>query len=111
MTFKTTSTWSRELSDKETLENFQKKIYLHNQNFQKKKRSKTRRFLKDELSIKKKNKRKRNKTKKKQRIPQAKESELDQNPINLSSISFISPRNSLLAKEPSFIPTPTDINC
>ena len=36
--------------------------------------------------------------------------EPDQNAINISCINLTSPQNSLLAKGPSFIPSPTDIN-
>ena len=65
---------------------------------------------KDAISIKKKNKRKRNRTNSKQRIALAKESGPDQNAINLSCLNLTSSQKSLLAKGPSFIPTPADIN-
>ena len=85
------------------------KIDLHSKNIQEK-RPKNRRFSKDAISVKKKNKRKRNKTNSKQRIALAKESGPDQNAINLSCLNLTSSQKSLLAKGPSFIPTPADIN-
>ena len=79
------------LSNKDTPENFQeiRQTYIAKNNQEK--RSKDRRFSKDELSVKKKNKRKRNKTKIKQRIALAKKSGPDQNAINLSCLNLTSP--------------------
>ena len=85
------------------------KIDLHSKDVQAK-QPKNRRFSKDAITAKKKNKPKRNKTNSKRRIALAKESGPDQNAINLSCLNLTSPRNLLLAKEPSFIPTPADIN-
>ena len=85
------------------------KIDLHSKNIQEK-RSKNRRFSRDEISVKKKNKRKGNKNNNKQRIALAKENGPDQNAIKLSCLNLTSSQKSLLAKGPSFIPTPADIN-
>ena len=46
----------------------------------------------------------------KERIRKAKEEGPDQNAINLSSKVLTTPQKSLLAKGPSFIPTPNDVN-
>ena len=66
------------------------KIDLHSKNIREK-QSKNRRFSKDEMSVEKKNKLKRNKTNKKRRIALTKESEPDQNVINLTCLNLISP--------------------
>ena len=85
------------------------KINLHSKSIQEK-RSKNRRFSKDEISVKKKNKRKINKTNNRQRIALAKEIGPDQNAMNLSCLNLALPQKSLLAKGSSFIPTHADIN-
>ena len=46
----------------------------------------------------------------KERIRKAKEEDPDQYAINLSSKVLTTPQKSVLAKSPSFIPTPNDIN-
>ena len=58
---------------------------------------------------KKREKRKRVKLSQKERIRKAKEEGPDQNTINLSSKVFTTPQKSVLAKVPSFIPTPNDV--
>ena len=66
------------------------KIDLHSKNIQEK-LSKNRCFSKDQMSVEKKNKLKRNKTNKKRRIALTKESEPDQNVINLTCLNLVSP--------------------
>ena len=115
--FKATCTWikkkmngiQRTVRQRHSRKRSRDKIDLHSKNIQEK-RLKNRRFSKDAISVKKKNKRKRNKTNGKRRVAIAKESGPDQNAINLSCLNLTSPRNLLLAKGPSFIPTPADIN-
>ena len=115
--FKTTCTWIKEKVDgiqrtvrqRDSRKLSRDKIDLHSKNIQEK-RSKNRSSSKDEISAKKKNKRKGNKNNNKQRIALAKETGPDQNAINLSCLNLTSPQKSLLAKGPSFIPTPADIN-
>ena len=115
--FETTSMWSKKKVDgiRRTVRQrrcrklSRDKMDLHRKNIQEK-QSKNRPFSKDELSVKKKNKRERNKTNNKQIMGLAKESGPDQNAINLSCLNLTSPQKLLLAKGPSFIPTPTDIN-
>ena len=115
--FKTTCAWikkkvngiQRTVRQRHSRKLSRDKIDLHSKNIQEK-RPKNRRFSKDAISVKKKNKRKRNKTNSKQRIALAKESGPDQNAINLSCLNLTSSQKSLLAKGPSFIPTPADIN-
>ena len=99
----------KELSEKDTPENFQgmRQTYIAKIL---KKRPKNRRFSKDAISVKMKNKRKRNKTNSKQKIALAKESGLNQNAMNLSCLKLTSSQKLFLAKRPSFIPTPADIN-
>ena len=114
--FKTMCTWNKKKMDgiqrtvreRHSQKLSRDKIPLHSKNIQEK-RSKNRRFSKEERSMKKKNKRKRNKTNKKQRIALAKESGLDQNAINLSCLNLTSPQKSLIVKGPSFISTTADI--
>ena len=115
--FKTTCRWikkkvngiQRTVRQRQSRKLSSDKIDLHSKNTQEK-RPKNRRFSKDAISVKKKNKRKRNKTNSKQRIALSKESRRDQNAINLSCLKSTLSQKSLLAKRPSFIPTPADIN-
>ena len=59
---------------------------------------------------KRKEKRKRYSSKKKQIIKEIEQNAPDQNAINLSNTVLSEEQKSLLKKDPSFVPTPTDIN-
>ena len=73
-------------------------------------RKRNRRFKKDVIVNKRKEKRKRYRSKKKQSIKEIKQNAPDQNAINLSNSVLSEEQKSLLKKGPSFVPTPTDIN-
>ena len=96
--FKTMCTWiKKKVNDTQRTvrqrhsRNFSRdKIDLHSKNIQEK-LSKNRCFSKDQMSVEKKNKLKRNKTNKKRRIALTKESEPDQNVINLTCLNLVSP--------------------
>ena len=83
-------------------------VLLFNNNNHNKKRN--RRFSRKHHIEKKREKRKRVKLNRKERIRKAKEEGPDQNAINLSSKVLTTPQKSVLAKGPSFIPTPNDVN-
>ena len=71
---------------------------------------KNRRFKKDVIVNKRKEKRKRYRFKKKQSIKEIEQNAPDQNTINLPNSVLSKEQKSLLKKGPSFVPTPTDIN-
>ena len=73
-------------------------------------RKRNRRFKKDVIVNKRKEKRKRYRSKKKQSIKEIKQNAPDQNAINFSNSVLSEEQKSLLKKGPSFVPTPTDIN-
>ena len=93
--FKTTCTWikkklnvmQRTVRQRHSRKLSRDKIDLHRKNIQEK-RSKNRRFSKDEISVEKKKKRKRNKPNNKQRIALVKESGPDQNKSILSKFDI-----------------------
>ena len=63
------------------------------------------------MCTKLKEKRRTRRDKQKQNIVRVKETAPDQNSINLTSTELPEPQKSLLQKKPSFVPTPSDINC
>ena len=73
-------------------------------------RKRNRRFKKDVIVNKRKEKRKRYSSEKKQSIKEIKQNAPDQNAINFSNSILSEEQKSLLKKGPSFVPTPTDIN-
>ena len=73
-------------------------------------KKRNRRFSRKHQIEKKREKIKRVKLNRKERIRKAKEEGPDQNAINLSSRVLTTPQKSVLAKRPSFIPTPNDVN-
>ena len=75
-----------------------------------KKQSEVRCLSKDKISVKRKSKCEKNKIKNKPRIALARQIGPNQNAINLSFLNLTLTQKSLLAKMPSFIPTPAYIN-
>ena len=73
-------------------------------------RNRNRRFKKDVIVNKRKEKRKRYRSKKNQCIKEILKNAPDQNAINLSNSVLSKEQKSLLKKGPSFVPSPTDIN-
>ena len=73
-------------------------------------RKRNRRFKKDLIVNKRKEKRKRYSSEKKQSIKEIKQNAPDQNAINFSNSILSEEQKSLLKKGPSFVPTPTDNN-
>ena len=71
---------------------------------------KNRLFSRNQLERKNHEKRKRNKCSFKERTKKIKENSLDQNVINLSTRDLTPSLKSVLAKGPTFIPTPTNVN-
>ena len=71
---------------------------------------KNRRFSRNQLERKKREKKKRNKCSFKERIKKIKENCPDQNAINLSTRDLTPSQKSVLAKGPTFAPTPTSVN-
>ena len=74
-------------------------------------RKRNRRFKKDVIVNKRKEKRERYRFKRKQSIKELKQNAPDQNAINLSNTVLSKEQKSLLKKGPSFVPTSTDTNC
>ena len=109
--FKATCTWikkkmngiQRTVRQRHSRKRSRDKIDLHSKNIQEK-RLKNRRFSKDAISVKKKNKRKRNKINGKRRVAIAKESGPDQNAINLSCLNLTSPPKVTTSKWTIFYP-------
>ena len=73
-------------------------------------RKRNRRFKKDVIVNKRKEKCKRYSSEKKQSIKEIKQNAPDQNAINFSNSILSEEQKSLLKKGPSFVPTPADIN-
>ena len=73
-------------------------------------KKRNRRFNRNIAVDKRKEKRKRYKARKKDNINEIIENAPDQNAINLSNAVLSEDQKTLLKKEPSFVPTPTDIN-
>ena len=82
-------------------------LCIENNNNNKKR---NRRFSRKHQIEKKREKRKRVKLNRKERIRKAKEEGPDENVINLSLKVLTTPQKSVLAKGPSFIPTPNDVD-
>ena len=73
-------------------------------------RKRNRRFKKEIIMNKRKEKRKRYRSKKREKLKLIKQNAPDQNAINLSKTILTEEEKSILIKGPSFVPTPTDIN-
>ena len=101
-----------QIIEKNTNRRHQRKIKRDNlcieNNNNNKKRN--RQFSRKHQIEEKREKRKRVKLNRKERIRKTKEEGPDQNAINLSSKVLTTPQKSVLAKGPSFIPTPNDVN-
>ena len=98
--------------EKNTKRRHQQKIEQDNLCIENNKNSNKRnwRFSRKHQIEKRREKRKRVKLNQKERIRKAKGEVPDQNAINLSSKLLTTPQKSILAKGPSFIPTPNDFN-
>ena len=110
--FKSLNCKIRRITDKEREKIKQRQIRKYNRDnlIIKTFKKKNRRFSRKHLCAKLKKRARNRRDKHKQNILRIKETALDQNAINLTSIELSESRKSLLQKGPSFVPTPSDIN-
>ena len=72
---------------------------------------KNRHFPRNKFEREKREEKKRNKCSFKERIKKIEENSPDKNAINLSTRDLTPSQKSVLAKGPTFLPTPTSVNC